>query len=47
MKICIWCKYGNEIADEKFRTTFKVLRDANKCPKCDRESVSSTFMEEE
>lgn len=45
MKICIWCKYGKEEADIKFNKTFKVLKDSNKCEECQKENISSTFME--
>ncbi len=45
--ICIWCKYGEEKANEIESTTFKVLRDANVCPNCGKEGISSTFMEKE
>ncbi len=45
-RICIWCKYGEQKAEEIKSSTFKQLRDCVNCPTCKRECVSSTFMVE-
>lgn len=47
MKICIWCKYGEEKANEIKEKTLRQTMDARTCPKCGKTAISGTFMEEE
>ncbi len=44
MKICIWCKYGEEEANKIKEATKIQTMDARKCYKCGRESISGSFM---
>ncbi len=47
MKICIWCKYGQEEGDRIKEKTLRQTMDARVCPKCGKQGISGTFMEEE
>ncbi len=44
MKICIWCKYGQEEGDRIKEATKIATMDCRKCPSCDRDCISGTFM---
>lgn len=47
MKICIWCKYGEEKANQIKENTLRQTMDYRVCPKCGKEGISGTFMEVE
>ncbi len=45
-RICIWCKYGDQKAEEIKASIMRQLMDCVNCPTCERTCISSTFMVE-